>query len=80
LRERFQKNFLGRIFRLTSIAKEPAGNAENPRTESFDYFGEGRLVAFLRSSRQVEFGGLFNPTRQMRSSAEFGGSLAVPDQ
>jgi hypothetical protein len=72
LRERFQKNFLRRIFHLTSFAKEPARNTENSWTESFDYFGEGRLIAFLRSSRQVEFGGLFNPTLQMRSSPETG--------
>jgi len=72
LRERFQKNFLCRIFRLTSFAKEPAGNAKNSRTKSSYYFREGRLVAFLRSSRQVEFGGLFNPTLQMRSSPETG--------
>jgi len=72
LRERFQKNFLCRIFRLTSFTKEPAGNAKNSRTKSSYYFREGRLIAFLRSSRQVEFGGLFNPTLQMRSSPETG--------
>jgi hypothetical protein len=72
LRERFQKNFLRRIFRLTSFTKEPARNTKNSRTESSYYFREGRLVAFLRSARQVEFGGLFNPTLQMRSSPETG--------
>jgi hypothetical protein len=77
LRERFQKDFLRRIFHLTAFAKEPACNTENSRTESFDYFSEGRLIAILRLSRQVEFGGLFNPTLQMRSSSEDGGSLVV---
>jgi hypothetical protein len=75
LRERFQKNFLRRIFHLTSFAKEPACDAKNSGTESSYYFREGRLVASLRLSRQVEFGGLFNPTLQMRSSTEDGGSL-----
>jgi hypothetical protein len=77
LRERFQKNFLRRIFNLTSFAKEPARNTENPGTKSSYYFREGRLVAILRSSRQVEFKGLFNPTLQMRSSSEDGWSLAI---
>jgi len=78
LRERFQKNFLRRIFHQTSFAKEPARNTKNSRTESFYYFSEGRLIAILRSLRQVEFGGLFNPTLQMRSSSEDG--LADPDK
>jgi hypothetical protein len=68
---------LRRIFDLTSLSKEPARNTKHSRTEAFYYFGEGRLVATLRSSRQVEFGGLFNPTLQMRSSSEDGGSLAI---
>jgi hypothetical protein len=72
LRERFQKNFLRRVFDLTSLAKEPARNTKHSRTESSYYFCEGRLVAYLRSLRQVEFQGLFNPTLQMRSSSEDG--------
>jgi hypothetical protein len=74
LRERFQKNFLRRIFHLTSFAKKPAGDAKNSRTKPSYDFRKGRLVASLRLSRQVEFGGLFNPTLQMRSSTENGGS------
>jgi len=72
LRERLQKNFLRRVFYVTSFPEEPAGNAKNSRTESSYYFCEGRLIASLRSLRQVEFGGLFNPTLQMRSSPEDG--------
>src|SRR5688500_9901706 len=75
-RERSQQNSLRRVFHLTSFAKDPARYAKNSRTKSSYYFREGRLVASLRLPRQVEFGGLFNPTLQMRSSTEDGGSLA----
>jgi hypothetical protein len=77
LRERFQKDLLRRIFDLTSLSKELTRNTKHSRTESSYYFGEGRLVSGLRSLRQVEFKGVFNPTLQMRSSSEDGGSLAI---
>ena len=68
LRKCFQKNFLRSFFNQTSLTKESTGGTEHSRAVTSDYFCKGRLVAGLRLSRQVEIQGLFEPTRQLRSS------------
>src|ERR1043166_10112578 len=68
LRKRFQKNFLRRFFNQTSLPEEPARHAEHSRAVTSDYLRKGRLVACLRLPRQVQVQGLFEPTRQLRSS------------
>ena len=64
-----KKNFLRRFFNQTSLPKKSTGGAEHSRAVTSDYFREGRLIAILRLSRQVEIQGLFEPTRQLRSSS-----------
>ena len=68
LRKRFQKNFLRRFFNQTSLPEKPARHAEHTRTVTSHNLRKGRLVAILRLTRQVQVQGLFEPTRQLRSS------------
>src|ERR1041385_2317980 len=72
LRKRFQKNFLRRFFNQTSLPEEPARHAEHPRAVTSHNLRKGRLVAILRLTRQVQVQGLFEPTRQLRSSSVYG--------
>src|ERR1051325_3272117 len=69
LRKRFQKNFLRRFFNQTSLPEKPARHAEHTRTVTSHNLRKGRLVAILRLTRQVQVQGLFEPTRQLRSSS-----------
>src|SRR6185369_16914360 len=65
LRVSFQKNFLRCFFNQTSLPEEPARHAEHARAVTSHYLCKGRLVAYLRLTRQVEIQGLFEPTRQL---------------
>ena len=69
LRKGFQKNFLRRFFNQTSLPEKPARHTEYSRAITPYYLREGRLIALLRLTRQVQVQGLFEPTRQLRSSS-----------
>src|SRR6185436_12271657 len=71
LRVSFQKNFLRCFFNQTSLPEEPARHAEHARAVTSHYLRKGRLITYLRLTRQVEIQGLFEPTRQLRSSSVF---------
>ena len=69
LRKRFQKNFLRRFFNQTSLPEKPARHTKHARAVTSDNLRKGRLIARLRLPREVQVQGLFEPTRQLRSSS-----------
>jgi len=59
LRECLHKNFLGRFFNQTALAKKFTGKPENSWTVTPHYLGERRLVAGACKLRQFQVRTLF---------------------